>query len=72
MFAQSFGVNSIFSYVLAGTLSTFIFYSDKLWGWIKQTIYGQFGRFRNTFKIVITSICNYLCIDYMDSHIIFI
>tara|TARA_B000000609_G_C24176590_1_gene354501 strand:- start:1471 stop:2571 length:1101 start_codon:yes stop_codon:yes gene_type:complete len=31
-FAQSFGVNSIFSYVLAGTL-TFIFYSDKLW-WV--------------------------------------
>ena len=30
-FAHSFGVNSIFSYVLAGML-TLIFYSDKLWG----------------------------------------
>ena len=29
-FARSFGVNSIFSYVLAGML-TLIFYSDKLW-----------------------------------------
>ena len=30
-FAHSFGVNPIFSYVLAGML-TLIFYSDKLWG----------------------------------------
>ena len=30
-FPHSFGINSIFSYVLAGML-TLIFYSDKLWG----------------------------------------
>ena len=30
-FAQEFGVNSIFSYVLAGML-TLIFYSSRLWG----------------------------------------
>ncbi len=43
-FAQEFGVNSIFSYTLAGML-TLLFYSDRLWGiklngWFMDTLTG--------------------------------
>ena len=50
--AHSFGVNSIFSYVLAGML-TLIFYSDKLWGiGLNKLFMDNFGELGISLKLL--------------------